>query len=198
MEALVRASRCKDDDSKQQCLDQLPLGVLQLRPRNMKKKGPANSAAKKRQKSIWESLKRARQTVSWSGVTMKYEAEFVVRKNLEASRGHEAAENMWNNWCFSLAVLEHSAGSALSVLRRACMSMQGRTIGSPRTMRLFLENLLKETDGVDAEEREITALKEKLRNADASKIWFRNTRQHELLLNSLKDSGIKFSIKGQE
>ena len=37
---------------------------------------------------------------------MKYEAEFVVRKDLEASRGHGAAENMWKNWCFSLAVKE--------------------------------------------------------------------------------------------
>ena len=54
---------------------------------------------------------------------------------------------------------------------------------------------MKETDGVDAEEREITALKDKLRNADASKIWFRNTRQHELLLNVLKDAGIKFRDK---
>ena len=106
LQSLVRASRCKDDVSQQQCLDRLPLGVRQLRSRKTKKQGPANSASKKRQKSICESLKRARQTVSWSGVTMKYEAEFVVRKNLEASRGHEAAENMWNNWCFSLAVKE--------------------------------------------------------------------------------------------
>ena len=86
-----------------------------------------------------------------------------------------------------------------AILRRACMSVQGRTIGSPRTMRLFLENLLKEseTDGVEVfpEESEITAVREKLRNAKGSKNWFRNTRQHDLLLKVLESSGIKIRTR---
>ena len=62
--------------------------------------------AQKVKKRINESLQRSLQTVSWSHVTRKYEAEWVVFKDLEVSLGHGPAENMWRRSCFSLAVKE--------------------------------------------------------------------------------------------
>ena len=106
MEALVRANRCNDQESRENCLAQLPVAVRRPQSRNIEKNRPANSAAKQQKKRIAESLKKALQTVLWSSVTNKYEAQFVVRKDLDASMDHRAAEDAWKNWCFCLAVKE--------------------------------------------------------------------------------------------
>ena len=102
----MRANRCGDGESKANCLACLPVGLREPPSQNVERKGSANSASKQVKKRVAESLRRALQTVSWSDVTMKYEAEFIAWKDLEASMGPRAAEKKWRTSCFGLAVKE--------------------------------------------------------------------------------------------
>ena len=82
------------------------------------------------------------------------------------------------------------------LLKRACTSWQGRTIGSPKTLRLLFDQLLHdmETSGLNGflqEEKGLEALKEKLSKAGEEKQkCFRRRRQHEFLIKALEGTGI--------
>ena len=81
------------------------------------------------------------------------------------------------------------------LLKRACTSWEGRTVGSPKTIRILFEGLIHniETSGIDQifqEERDVEALKDKLSKAGGKKKFFRFTRQHDLLIKTLVQTGI--------
>ena len=82
------------------------------------------------------------------------------------------------------------------LLKRACTSWQGRTVGSPKTLRLLFDQLLHdmETSGSNGflqEETGLEALQEKLSKAGEEKQkCFRRRRKHELLIKALESTGI--------
>ena len=81
------------------------------------------------------------------------------------------------------------------LLKRACTSWQGRTVGSPKTIRVLFEGLIHniEASGINQilqEERDVEALKDKLSKAAGNKKFFRFTRQHHLLIKTLVQIGI--------
>ncbi len=104
LEALQWHRYINNDTSLEELRNKIPSVLFEKAHGKMPEAGEQksnNNNAKRKRKTISESLQKARQIVKWNVEVDCWREEWVTKKQLVADFGEEKAEKMWLMWCFT-------------------------------------------------------------------------------------------------